>query len=200
MKAAPRPALNLYLIRHGETQWTESRQHTSHTNIALTADGERQARELAPHLLDIRFSYVLTSPLERARQTCTLAGLGAHAVIDSDLSEWDYGDYEGQRSADILQQRKGWNLFRDGCPNGETAAQVTERADRFITHLRTLKGNVALFSHGQFASVLGMRWVGLPLITAQHFPLSTASLSILTYDSHHPDVAIIALWNASSSR
>jgi probable phosphoglycerate mutase len=200
MSATAPAALRLYLIRHGETQWTASRRHTSHTDIALTANGESQARKLAPYLLNVGFSHVLTSPLQRARQTCSLAGQGAHAVIDPDLTEWDYGDYEGQRSVDILKQRKDWNLFRDGCPNGETTVQITERADRLITRLRTLEGHVALFSHGHFAAVLGMRWVGLPLIATQHFPLSTASLSILTYDSHHPDVAVIALWNALSGR
>lgn len=188
--------LHLYLVRHGETQWTASRQHTSHTDIALTASGEDQARQWAPYLTGIRFSQVLTSPLQRARRTCTLAGQGAHAVIDPDLAEWDYGDYEGQRTSDIIEQRQGWNLFRDGCPNGETTAQIVDRADRLIARLRLLEGNVALFSHGHFAAVLGMRWVGLRLMAAQHFPLSTASLSILTYDSHHPDVAVIALWNA----
>lgn len=199
MSATTPTPLRLYLIRHGETQWTACRQYTSHTDIALTANGESQARKLAPHLLHIRFSHVLTSPLQRARQTCSLAGQGAHAVVDPDLTEWNYGDYEGQRSVDIFKQRKDWNLFRDGCPDGETTAQITERADRIITRLRKLEGNVALFSHGHFAAVLGMHWVGLPLVAARHFPLGTASLSVLTYDTHHPDVAIIALWNAPSS-
>ncbi|MBK5356079.1 histidine phosphatase family protein [Pseudomonas sp. TH41] len=190
--------MHLYLVRHGETEWTLSRQHTGRTDIPLTARGESEAKKLALHLRDIPFTHVLTSPLQRAQQTCALAGQGAHAVIVSDLAEWDYGDYEGQRSVDILKQRQGWNIFRDGCPQGESPAQIASRADRVITQLRALEGNIALFSHGHFASVLAMRWIGLSLIAAQHFPLGTASLSILTYDTHHPDVTVIALWNAFS--
>ena len=115
-----------------------------------------------------------------------------------DLAEWDYGDYEGQRSVDIRKGRADWNLFRDGCPHGEMPAQVSDRADRLIADLRVLEGNVALFSHGQFGCVLAVRWIGLPLIEAQHFSLGTASLSLLGYDLHHPEVPIIALWNAAS--
>ncbi|MGE8099382.1 histidine phosphatase family protein [Pseudomonas fluorescens] len=197
MPPIPTP-VHLYLVRHGETEWTLSRQHTGRTDIPLTARGESEAKKLASHLLDIPFTHVLTSPLRRAQQTCVLAGQGAHAVIVPDLAEWDYGDYEGQRSVDILKQRKGWNLFRDGCPQGESPAQIAHRADQVIARLRALDGNIALFSHGQFASVLAVRWIGLSVIAAQHFPLDTASLSILTYDTHHPDVPVIALWNAFS--
>ncbi|RON02457.1 histidine phosphatase family protein [Pseudomonas brassicacearum] len=197
MPSIPTP-VHLYLVRHGETEWTLSRQHTGRTDIPLTARGESEAKKLASHLRDIPFTHVLTSPLRRAQQTCVLAGQGTHAVIVPDLAEWDYGDYEGQRSVDILKQRKGWNLFRDGCPQGESPAQIAHRADQVIARLRALEGNVALFSHGQFASVLAVRWIGLSLIAAQHFPLDTASLSILTYDTHHPDVPVIALWNAFS--
>ncbi|MBV6749241.1 histidine phosphatase family protein [Pseudomonas chlororaphis] len=190
--------VRLYLVRHGETEWALSRQHTGRTDIPLTAHGEEEAKTLAPQLRDIPFSHVLTSPLKRAQQTCALAGQGGSAVIVPDLVEWDYGDYEGRRSVDILQQRPGWNLFRDGCPQGESPVQIADRADRLIARLKELDGNIALFSHGQFSSVLAMRWVGLPVVAAQHFPLDTASLSILTYDAHHPEVAIIARWNALS--
>lgn len=186
----------LYLVRHGETEWSLSGRHTGRTDIALTARGENEARGLAPRLRDIRFAHVLASPLQRARRTCELAGLGAAAEIEADLAEWDYGDYEGQRSVDIRKQRAGWNVFRDGCPRGETPAQVCGRADRLIAKLRALDGNAALFSHGQFGCVLAARWIGLALIEAQHFALDPASLSILGYDPHHPGVAIIALWNA----
>ena len=190
--------VHIYLMRHGETEWALSRQHTGRTDIPLTAHGEEEAKKLAPQLRDIPFSHVLTSPLKRAQQTCVLAGLGASAVIVPEMVEWDYGDYEGQRSVDILKQRPGWNLFRDGCPHGESPGQIAGRADRLIARLKALDGNIALFSHGQFSSVLAMRWVGLPVVAAQHFPLDTASLSILTYDAHHPEVAIIARWNALS--
>ncbi len=124
--------------------------------------------------------------------------MGAAAAIDADLAEWDYGDYEGERSVDIRKQRADWNIFRDGCPHGESPAQVSERADRLIAHLRALEGNAALFSHGQFGCVLAARWIGLPLPEAQHFALDPASLSVLGHDSHHPEVAIISLWNAAS--
>jgi probable phosphoglycerate mutase len=190
-------SLRLYLIRHGETEWSLTSQHTGRTDIPLTPRGEEEARELAPGLKSIPFSHVLTSPLQRARKTCDLAGLGAAATIEPDLAEWDYGDYEGKRSVDIRKQRADWNVFRDGCPGGESPAQVSERADRLIGHVRSLDGNTALFSHGQFGSVLAVRWVGLPLVNAQHFPLATASLSILGFDDHHPEVPVIARWNAA---
>jgi probable phosphoglycerate mutase len=161
----------------------------------LTSHGEDEARELAQGLEDIPFAHVLTSPLQRARQTCELAGLGAAAKIEPDLAEWDYGDYEGQRSVDIRKQQAHWNVFQDGCPHGEMPAQVTARADRLIAHLRTLRGNVALFSHGQFGRVLAARWIGLPLIEAQHFLLDTAAVGILAHDPQHAEVAVIALWN-----
>lgn len=189
--------LHLYLIRHGETEWSLSGQHTGRTDIPLTPRGEDEARELVPRLRDIPFAKVLTSPLQRARKTCELAGLGAEAVLEPDLMEWDYGDYEGKRSVDIRKQRADWNVFRDGCPSGETPAQISERADRLISRLRTLNGNVALFSHGQFGSAVAVRWVSLPLVSAEHFPLATASLSILGFAAHHPEVPVISRWNAA---
>ena len=190
--------LRLYLIRHGETEWALTGRHTGLTDIPLTANGEDEARELGKHLLGIQFAHVLTSPLKRARQTCELAGLDKVPKIEPDLTEWDYGDYEGKRSVDIRKDRPDWDVFRDGCPHGEMPARVSERADRLIAHLRTLDGKVALFSHGQFGGVLAARWIGLPLVEAWHFPLDTASLSIFSFNPHHPEVPIIALWNAAS--
>ena len=189
--------LRLYFIRHGETAWSLSGQHTGLTDIPLNARGEDEARQLAPHLRKVAFDSVLTSPLQRARQTCALVGLEIMAEVAQDLAEWNYGDYDGQRTVDINQKRADWNLFRDGCPGGETPAQVSERADRLIAHLRTLSGNVALFSHGHFGCVLAARWIGLPIIAGQHFSLDTASFSILGYAPHHPEVPVITLWNAS---
>jgi probable phosphoglycerate mutase len=127
-----------------------------------------------------------------------LVGLDNVAEIEPDLSEWDYGDYEGQRSVYIRKGRPDWNVFRDGCPRGEMPAAILVRADRLIARLRALDGNVALFSHGQFGGVLAARWIGLAVVAAQHFPLGTASLSIFAFDSHHPTVPVIALWNADS--
>jgi len=187
--------LCLYLIRHGETNWSLSGQHTGRTDIALTEHGEEEAGALAPPLRDIPFSHVLTSPRQRARQTCDQSGLGAKAEIESDLAEWDYGDYEGLHSDDIYKQRPDWNIFRDGCPHGEMPEQVSARADRLIARLNTLEGNVALFSHGQFGGVLAARWIGLTVAEAAHFPLGTASVSTLCYDPRHKNIAVIALWN-----
>ena len=187
--------VKLFFIRHGETAWSLSGQHTGRTDIALTACGESQARQLLPRLRDIRFSHVLASPWQRARQTCVLAGLGSQAEIEPDLSEWDYGDYEGQLSVDIRKGRPNWNVFRDGCPGGETSAQISERADGLIKRLRRLEGKVALFSHGQFGRVLAARWIGLPVDAGQHFSLNVASLSILASDPAHPELPVIELWN-----
>jgi broad specificity phosphatase PhoE len=190
--------LCLYLIRHGETAWSLSRQHTGRTDIPLTGQGEQDARRLGERLRAISFRHVITSPLQRAQRTCALAGLASIAEIEPNLAEWDYGDYQGQRTSDIRKGRPEWNIFRDGCPQGEMPAQVSDRADRLIAHLRTLDGNVALFSHGQFGCVLAARWIGLPVIDGPHFLLGTTSLGILGYDPDHLEVPVIALWNASS--
>ncbi len=189
------PTLRLYLVRHGETEWSQSGRHTGRTDIDLTPHGEDEARRLAIGLSRTSFDHVLTSPRRRARRTCELAGLGPTALIDADLVEWDYGDYEGRLTADIHRADADWDLHRDGCPRGETPAQVVARADRLLAHLRALTGNVVLFGHGQFSGVLAARWVGLPVIEAKHFPLGTASLSILSYAMHHPEVPTIERWN-----
>ena len=198
MKANKSGTLRLYLIRHGETGWSRSGRHTGRTDIPLTPNGEYEARELGKHLRDISFAQVLTSPLRRAVQTCSLAGLDKNPEIEPDLAEWDYGGYEGQRSVDILEARSDWNVYRDGCPDGEMPAQVSARADRLISRLLKLDGNIALFAHGQFGSVLAARWIGLAVAEAEHFLLGTASLSILAFDPHHAGVPVIALWNALS--
>jgi len=190
--------LRLYLIRHGETEWALSGRHTGLTDIPLTQNGEDEARKLGKHLRDIQFAQVLTSPLQRAHQTCALVGLKPVPEIEPDLAEWDYGDYEGKRSVDIRKERPDWNVFRDGCPHGERPAQISARADRLIARLCKLDGNIALFSHGQFGGVLAVRWIGLAVVEAQHFPLGTASVSVFTFASHHPTVPVIALWNATA--
>jgi probable phosphoglycerate mutase len=186
----------IYLIRHGETEWSLSGQHTGSTDIPLIARGEDAARNLGLRLREIPFARVLTSPRLRARRTCELAGLGPVAEIEPDLAEWDYGDYEGLLSAEILKGRPDWNIYRDGCPDGESPGQISARADRLIVRLRGLVGNVALFSHGHFGRVLAARWIGLPLGEAQRFQLDTASLGILSYERDRVESPVIALWNA----
>jgi len=188
--------LNLSLIRHGETEWSLSGRHTSRTDIPLTEQGEQDARRLGERLRTTTFLRVFTSPMQRARRTCALVGLTPVAEVEPDLAEWNYGDYEGLRSQDIRQARPDWNLFRDGCPRGETPAQVSDRADRLISRLRPLEGNVALFSHGHFGCVLAVRWIGLPVIEGQHFRLGTATLSIFGDESERSQVPVIECWSA----
>jgi broad specificity phosphatase PhoE len=188
------PQVCVYFIRHGATEWSVSGKHTGRTDLPLTAAGEDEARRMRPAFRDIEFAHVLTSPLQRARRTCELARIGRSAEVVPDLTEWDYGDYEGLRSVDVRESRPDWDLFRDGCPRGESPAQVSGRADRIIERLRTYSGNVALFSSGQFGCVLAARWIGLPVLDAQHFAVGTASLGIFGYDPHHPEVAVISGW------
>jgi len=187
--------LRLYVIRHGETEWSLSGRHTGRTDIPLTAKGERDAQELGSALRGIRFAHTFTSPLQRARRTCELFAPGPPAQIDPDLAEWDYGDYEGRLSADIRTGHADWNLYRDGCPHGETTTQALARAERLLSRIRALHGNVALFSHGHFSGILAARWIGLPLVEAEHFELGPASLAVLGHAAHHPDVSVIANWN-----
>jgi probable phosphoglycerate mutase len=189
----------VYLVRHGETEWSASRRHTGRTEVPLTVAGEDEGRELAARLRGILFDRVQTSPRQRAVRTCDLAGLGPVAEVDPDLTEWDYGDYEGQLSVDIHETRPDWNLFRDGCPGGESPEQVSDRADRVIARLRRLHGEIAVFSHGHFGRVLGVRWIGLSVRHAQSLLLRTASISILSYDHGRSDQPAIALWNAAKS-
>ena len=197
------PAINaksnkhFYLLRHGETAWSLTGQHTGRTDIPLTENGEHEARQLGKYLKGLAFTQVLCSPLLRAQQTCALVELAQPRVIEANLIEWNYGDYEGRTSIDILQERPSWSIFQDGCPNGESPAQVLARADKLIALLQLLHGNVALFTHGQFGGVLAARWIGLPLLAAQHFPLKTGSLSVLAYDPHHPNVPVIETWNTN---
>ena len=188
----------VYLIRHGETAWSLSGQHTGHTDIPLTARGEQAARELQARLKDLHVAKVLTSPLQRARRTCELAGFGASAEADPDLMEWDYGSYEGQRTVDIRAQRPGWRLFEDGCPGGETLTEVSARADRVIARLRALESDVLVFGHGHLLRILIMRWITLPALEARRLHLATASVSMLGYD-HDLDEPVIRMLNDMQS-
>ena len=185
----------VYLARHGETAWSLSGQHTGLTDLPLTPNGERNARRLGERLKGMTFSDVFTSPLQRAARTCELAGFGIVAQPDLDLVEWDYGQYEGLRSAEILAKRPDWQLFRDGAPGGESPAQVAERADRVVQRVRTIPGDVLLFSSGHFIRVLAARWLGLdPGSAGKYFLLSTASLSAVGYE-HNLSEPVIRLWN-----
>jgi probable phosphoglycerate mutase len=186
----------VFLVRHGETAWSITGQHTGRTDIALTTHGEEEARALEPRLREIPFALILCSPLQRARKTCELAGIGADAQSEPDLMEWNYGDYEGLRTTEIQRNRSGWNVWRDGCPHGESPADISDRADQLLSRLRSVSGNVALFSHGQFGAALAARWIGLAIGEGQHFALGPASLSILQYEDGHRTIPVISLWNA----
>jgi broad specificity phosphatase PhoE len=185
----------VYLARHGETAWSLSGQHTGLTDLPLTSNGERNARRLGERLKSMTFAKVFTSPLQRATRTCELAGFGTVAESDPDLVEWNYGQYEGLRSAEILAKRPDWQLFRDGAPGGESPAQVGERADRVVKRVRTFRGDVLLFSSGHFIRVFADRWLGRdPGYVGRYFLLSTASLSAVGYE-HNLSQPVIRFWN-----
>jgi broad specificity phosphatase PhoE len=189
-------AAQIYLIRHGETTWSLSGQHTGRTDLPLTEHGALQARHIGKLLSGTTFSQVLVSPLQRARRTCDLAGFGAAARVEQNLSEWNYGDYEGRTPADIRAQRPSWDIYRDGAPGGESADQVSARADLVIAELRAMIGRIAIFSHGQFLRALAVRWIDLPIQRGCHFELGTGSLSILGYEHNNVEAPAILLWNA----
>jgi broad specificity phosphatase PhoE len=184
----------IYLARHGETVWSREGRHTGRTDLPLTEQGERNAQSLRQRLAGILFAEVRTSPLQRAKQTCQLAGFGDVAEVDPDLVEWNYGDYEGIRTADIREKRPDWELFRDGCPNGESPADVAVRADRVVARVRTTEGNVLIFSSGHFLRVFAARWLELEPVFGKYFILDTASLSALSYEHDLCDPAI-RFWN-----
>ncbi|HTO03578.1 MAG TPA: histidine phosphatase family protein [Opitutus sp.] len=188
----------VYLIRHGETAWSLDGRHTGLTEQTLTARGEEETRKLGMRLPKDHFAQVWSSPRIRARRSTELTGLAAAMEIDPELAEWIYGDYEGLRTAEIRKTRPGWSIFRDGCPGGETPAQIGARADRVITRLRAIDGAVAIFTHGHFGRVLGARWIGLDVAVAAHLLLGTTSLSILDWNSQSSPEASIVLWNGEA--
>jgi probable phosphoglycerate mutase len=187
----------IVLVRHGETEWTRSGQHTSHTDIPLTEQGRRDAQAVGVRLQGRRFALVLTSPLSRAAETCRLAGLGDVAAQRDDLMEWNYGAYEGRTTIDIRKEHPGWTLWRDGVPDGETAAQVAARVDRVIGELRSVDGDAAVFAHGHVLRVFAARWLGLEPSGGRLFALDPASISVLGYERETP---VLRVWNQPVER
>ena len=185
--------MSVFAIRHGETEWSLNGRHTGTTDIRLTDNGRRLAGLLRPVLSTRAFALVLVSPLQRARETCELAGVGASAIIEPDLVEWNYGRYEGLTPAQIHEQAPGWLIFRDGCPDGETPEQVGARADRVIARARAVEGDVALFAHGHVLRVLVARWLGWPAGAGQHFMLDTGTVNVL---DHYRGIPALKTWNA----
>ena len=184
--------MDVFVVRHGETAWSLTGQHTGRTDIPLTENGRCLAGRLRPALAKETFALVLVSPMQRARQTCELAGLGTAAVIDPDLVEWNYGEYEGLTPKQIDEKAPGWLIFRDGCPGGESPEQIGARVDRVIAGARAVEGDVALFAHGHVLRVLAARWIGLPAGAGQHFLLDTGTLCVLGY---YRDIPAVKIWN-----
>lgn len=189
--AAP---MELWLVRHGETEWSATGQHTGKTDLPLIAAGEQRAREIGKTLAGRRFAFVLTSPLQRARETCRLAGYGGNATIDSNLQEWDYGEYEGRTTSEIQSERPDWSLWSDGVPGGESIAQVAARAQAVIDRALVSSGHLLLFAHGHILRILSCCWLGLPPEAGRLFSLDTPSVSTLGYEH---DTRVISRWNVS---
>jgi len=185
----------LYLARHGDTAWTDSRQHTGRTDLPLNERGEEHARQLGERLKGFSFVRVFTSPLQRAFKTCELAGFGAVAEVDPDLTEWDYGSWEGKLTHEILERRPGWELFRDGCPDGESPQEVAARADRFIARIHDMSGDVLAFSSGHIIRMIAARWNGLPPGFGRLFFCRPASVGVLGFEHDSRDEPVIRLWN-----
>lgn len=190
-------SLRLYFMRHGETTWSLSGQHTGRADIPLTINGESEARQLGDRIRPISFDKVFCSPLVRAIRTCELAGLSKEMRIAHDLAEWDNGDYEGRTNAEILALRPNWNLFQDGCPNGEMPEDIATRADRLVARFSDLDGNIAVFAHSHLGRVLAARWMGLAVEFAECFLLNTASVSILSFDREVGKPRSLMLWNST---
>lgn len=188
------PLPTIYLARHGETEWSKSGQHTSRTDLPLLPSGEEAAKRLSTRLAGLTFTRVLSSPLSRARRTAELAGYSPE--VDPDLFEWNYGDFEGLKSAEITARRPGWNLFRDGAPGGESPDEVAARADRLVAKLRGLTGNVICFAHGHILRVVAARWINHPVSLATCMLLGTASISILSFNHGKLDEPAIKVWNS----
>jgi broad specificity phosphatase PhoE len=189
------PLPRVFLIRHGETEWSKAGRHTGRTDIALTSHGEEQALSVGRRIQALQFNRVFTSPLQRARATARLAGLGALLEIDPDLLEWDYGEYEGRRTDEIQSDRPGWNVFQDGCPKGESLRDVSARADQVVQRVRALTGNVALFAHAHVLRVVAARWLRLDALAARAFLLYPAGIGVMGYEHGNEDEPVVIRWN-----
>jgi broad specificity phosphatase PhoE len=189
----------LFLTRHGDTAWTDSRQHTGRTDLPLNPAGEDRARQIGERLRRFSFARVFTSPLQRASGTCELAGFGVVAQVDPDLVEWDYGRFEGMLTRDIMKEKPGWELFRDGCPDGESPGDVAARADGFIDRVRKVEGDVLAFSSGHIIRMIAARWLGLPPGAGRFFYCRPASVGVLAFEHKKREEPIIGLWNQVSS-
>ncbi len=187
--------VEIYLIRHGETEWTKSRQHTGLTDITLTENGRSQAKALARRTKKLHFDKIYVSPLKRAFDTCALCGYQDVAEVSNHLLEWDYGDFEGKMSSEIHKKNPNWNIFIDGAPNGESTDDVTKRVDHFLGEIKKQKGTVALFSSGHISRAIAARWLEMPISFGKSLILSTASLSLLSHEHNNP---AIKLWNDTS--
>jgi broad specificity phosphatase PhoE len=185
----------LYLARHGDTAWTDSHQHTGRTDLPLNERGEEHARQLGEHLQQLSFARVFTSPLQRAAKTCALAGFGDGAEVDRDLIEWDYGRLEGTLTSDVQKARPGWELYRDGCPEGEAPADVAMRADRFIARVHSIASDVLAFSSGHIIRMIAARWLGLPPAAGRFFFCDPASVGVLGFEHDSREQPIVRLWN-----
>ena len=194
----PSPLPNLYLVRHGDTAWTDSRRHTGRTDVPLNQRGEERARQLGAWLRQFSLTRVFTSPLLRASRTCELAGFGEVAEVDADLVEWDYGRFEGKLTGEILTDRPGWELFRDGCPDGESSQDVAARADRFIARVLGLTGDVLAFSSGHIIRMIAARWNGMPPAAGRVFFCRPASVGVLGFEHDSRDEPILRLWNSET--
>jgi len=185
----------LYLARHGDTAWTDSHQHTGRTDLPLNERGEEHARQIGAQLRRFTFSQVFTSPLQRASRTCELAGFKAGTEVDPDLIEWDYGRFEGKQTRDVLKERPGWELFRDGSPDAETPGDVAARADRFIARIHKIGGDVLAFSSGHIIRMIAARWFSLPPAMGRIFFCEPASVGVLGFEHNNPEEPVIRLWN-----
>lgn len=190
----------LYLVRHGDTAWTDSHRHTGRTDIPLNDRGVEHARELGEWLRGLPFARVFTSPLQRAAKTCELAGFDKVAEVDTDLLEWDYGPFEGKVTSDIVKERPGWELFRDGSPGGESPADVAARADRFVARVLARTGDVLAFSSGHIIRMIAARWNGLPPAAGRLFYCSPASVGVLGFEHDRREEPVLRLWNRTPSR
>jgi broad specificity phosphatase PhoE len=187
--------MRVYIFRHGATSWTKTCQHTGLTDLELSLKGDSEAKSLGESLKGVKFDHVFSSPLKRAQKTCVLAGFEKEMKLDPDLVEWNYGDYEGLTTEEIRDKVPGWTIFSGDPPNGETSLEIQKRADRFIAKIKSLSGDIAVFSSGHISRVIAARWLNLPVFFGSYLSLSTCSKSVLGFEREYP---VILQWNGTS--